>query len=153
MIYITKCSICLSFIHRYSQMFSVVLPCHLAVVPPVSNFNPNPMNHVHICGRNCFWYPYHTTVLILWGDFFVILGPEFSLNGSRWLRMMKPQTTLCMLHTSIWLPGDWQNFYAALHKWCHWGVWMKTWGLGTTFKMYLTKLLLLVQKLWQQIFI
>jgi len=48
MIYIKKSSICLSFIHRYSQVFSLVSLCHAADVPSVSDFVPNPMNHVRI---------------------------------------------------------------------------------------------------------
>jgi hypothetical protein len=56
MIYITKCSIGLSFVSRYSQMFNAVSPCHAADVPPVSDFVPNPMNHARTYGRNRFCY-------------------------------------------------------------------------------------------------
>jgi len=46
--YITKCGVCLSVIYRYSQLFNVVSSFHAADVPSVSDFVPNPMNHVHI---------------------------------------------------------------------------------------------------------
>jgi len=36
---------------------------------------------------------------------------------------------------------------------CHLAVWVETWEPGATFETYLTKLLLPVQKLWQQIFV
>jgi hypothetical protein len=51
MTYITKCSVCLSYIYRYSQVFSVVSLCHAADVPSVSDFVPNPMTHIHTYGR------------------------------------------------------------------------------------------------------
>ena len=35
---------------------AVVSSCHAADVPPVSDFVPNPINHVHIYGRNRFYY-------------------------------------------------------------------------------------------------
>jgi len=57
MVYITKCRACLSFIYRYSQAFNVVSSCHAANVPSVSDFVPNPMNHIRINGRNRFCYP------------------------------------------------------------------------------------------------
>jgi hypothetical protein len=47
----------------------------------------------------------------------VILGPEFSLNGSGRLRFVKPQTTLRALRAGIRLHDDWQDIYAALHEW------------------------------------
>jgi hypothetical protein len=57
MIYITKYNVGLSFIYRYSQPFSVDSSCHAAGVSSVSDSFPNPMNHVHIYGRNRFCYP------------------------------------------------------------------------------------------------
>jgi len=48
MIYITKCSIYLNFIHRYSQLFVVVSSCHGADVPSVSDFVPNPESCPHL---------------------------------------------------------------------------------------------------------
>ena len=51
MTYIKKCSIYLSFIYRYSQLFSVVSSCNAADVPSVSDFVPNPMNHVRIMSQ------------------------------------------------------------------------------------------------------
>jgi hypothetical protein len=54
----------------------------------------------------------------MWGDFVVvILGPEFSLNGSGRLRYVKPQTTLYALRTGIRLLEDWQDICATLHEW------------------------------------
>ena len=50
MLFITKCSTYLSFISRYSQVFNVVSSCHAADVPSVSDFVPNPMNHVRMYG-------------------------------------------------------------------------------------------------------
>jgi hypothetical protein len=89
-----KCSICLSFICRYSRVFNVGSSCHAADVPSVSDFVPNPMNLVRICGRKRFCYPYRAKIVIMWGDFFVILVPEFSLNGSGRLQFVMSQTTL-----------------------------------------------------------
>jgi len=57
MIYITKCSIYLNFICKYSQVFNVVSSCHVVDVPSVSDFVPKPMNHVRIYGLNRFCYP------------------------------------------------------------------------------------------------
>jgi len=50
MIYITKYSIYLNFIYRYSQVLNVVSSCPAADVPSVSDFVPYPMNHVRIYG-------------------------------------------------------------------------------------------------------
>jgi hypothetical protein len=100
MIHITKYSTSLSFIYRYSRVFDVVSSCHAVDVRSVSDFIPNPMNHVHIYGRRLF-YPYHAKIRILWDDFYGILGPEFSVNGSGRLRFAKQQTTLYVLRTSI----------------------------------------------------
>jgi len=47
-LYIKKCSICLNFIYRYSQVFFVASSCHAADVPSVRDFVPNHMNHVRI---------------------------------------------------------------------------------------------------------
>jgi hypothetical protein len=110
MIHITKYSTSLSFIHRYSRVFDVVSSCHAVDVRSVSDFVPNPINHVHIYGRNLLFYPYPTIIFILWDDFFVILGPEFSVNGSGRLRLAKQQTTLYMLRTSIRLHYYWKDF-------------------------------------------
>ena len=44
----------------YLQMFAGVhcdFLCHSAHLPPVSDFVPNPMKHVHISDRNYFCYP------------------------------------------------------------------------------------------------
>ena len=57
MTYITKCNVFLIFIYRYTQLFNVVSSCHTADVPSVSNFIPNPTNHVCIYGCNHFRYP------------------------------------------------------------------------------------------------
>ena len=57
MIYITKCSVCLNFICRNSQVLNVVSSCHAADVPFVSDFVPHPMNHVRIYCRIRFCYP------------------------------------------------------------------------------------------------
>jgi hypothetical protein len=35
----------------------MVSSCHVADVPSVSDFVPNPMNHVRVYGRNRFSYP------------------------------------------------------------------------------------------------
>jgi hypothetical protein len=43
MAYTTKCSICLSFIHTYSQVFNMVSSCQAADVPSVSDFVPDSM--------------------------------------------------------------------------------------------------------------
>ena len=42
-------------------------------------------------------------MLVLWVNFFVILGSEFSLDGSGRLRFVKPQTTLYTLRAGIGL--------------------------------------------------
>jgi hypothetical protein len=54
MIYITKFSICLSFIYRYSQTFNVVSSCHAADVPSVRDFVSNSRNHVRIMVATAF---------------------------------------------------------------------------------------------------
>jgi hypothetical protein len=56
MIYITKCSICLNFIYRYSQVLNVVFSYHAADGPTVRDFVQNPMNHIRIYGLNRFCY-------------------------------------------------------------------------------------------------
>jgi len=43
--------------NRYSQAFHMVSSCHVADVPSVSDFVPNPTNHVRVYGRNSFSYP------------------------------------------------------------------------------------------------
>jgi hypothetical protein len=65
-----KCSVCLSFICRYSRVFYVVSSRHAADVPSVSDFVPNPMNHVRIWGPNRFCYPSRAKIVIMGGDFF-----------------------------------------------------------------------------------
>ena len=47
-----KYSVCFSFIYRYSQLFNVVSSCHTADVTSVSDFVPNPMNHVRVYAHN-----------------------------------------------------------------------------------------------------
>jgi hypothetical protein len=148
MIYITKCSVCLSFIHRYSQVFNVVSLCHSAVVPSLSDFVPNPMNHVCICGCNHFCYPYHTTILILWGDFLWYLVLNFlwmEVGDCEWWNHKQHCTCFTPVYDSMTGRISKQLCMSGMPS--EWGVWMKTWGLGTTFEMYLTKLLLLVRKL------
>jgi hypothetical protein len=68
-LYITKCTKCLNFIYRHSQVFNVVSSYHAADVPSLSDFNPNSMNHVRVCGRNRFCYPHLSKIFIMWGDF------------------------------------------------------------------------------------
>jgi len=58
----TKCSVCLNFIYRYSQVFNMVFSCHATDVPSVSDFVPNPMNHVRVYGRNL--YPFSVTMVL-----------------------------------------------------------------------------------------
>ena len=42
----------------YLRIFTgVVSSCHAANVPSVSDLVPNPINHVHIYGRNHIYYP------------------------------------------------------------------------------------------------
>jgi hypothetical protein len=48
MIYNTKCSLFLSFIYTYSQVFNMVSSCHVADVPFLSDFFQNPINHVQV---------------------------------------------------------------------------------------------------------
>jgi hypothetical protein len=43
------------------------------------------------------------------GRFFVMFGPEFSLNGSGRLRFVKSQTALRALRAGIRLVDDWQD--------------------------------------------
>jgi len=57
MIYITKFSVCLSFIYRYSQLFVVVFSCRAADIPCLNGFVPNPLSYVRIYGRNRLCYP------------------------------------------------------------------------------------------------
>ena len=75
----------LNFIHRYSQVFSVVCLCHMADVPSVSDFIPNRMNHVCICGCNCFCYlcPYFfQTCRKRWNTNFVFnVSPHRKIQG------------------------------------------------------------------------
>jgi len=52
--------------------------------------------------------------------------------------------------TLRWLAGFMKS---SVRVECHLAVWMKSWGLGTIFEIYLNKLLLQVQKLWYQIFV
>ena len=56
----------------YLQVFTGVLCgflCHAADVSSVSDFVPNPINHVRICGPNRFCYPYRAKIVLKWGEF------------------------------------------------------------------------------------
>ena len=84
---------------------------------------------------------------------FVILGHELSLHGNGWLRFIKKKNTVRAPHqyTTPWWLVRFLSSSARVE--CHLVVWIKTRGLGTTFEAYVIKLLLLVQKIWQQIFV
>jgi hypothetical protein len=142
--YITKCSICVGSIYRYSQLFSVVAPCHTAGVPSVSDFVPNPMNHS--CFNGC------TDSVICACSSSHLAGR----GGAKTLSMMCPHTEspgvlnqainvakLSFHHVQSMMTGSGMPS-GSLNE-----------NLRTRlkFEMYLTYLLLLVQKLWQQIFV
>jgi hypothetical protein len=60
--------------YRYSQMFNLVFSCHAADVPSLSDFVPNPMNHVRIYGRKhpcCPRPPFFQTCKKCWNKNFV----------------------------------------------------------------------------------
>jgi hypothetical protein len=156
-IYITKFSIFLSFIYRYSQMFSEVSSCHAADVPSLSDFVPNPTNHVQIYGRKRFCCPcpqFFQTCKKRWNKTLSLtLPPHRNAQGcyirQTWWPSYRSTIPNPSNHRAIEV-GRFLSSSAQIE--CHLAVCMKTSGLGAIFETYLTKLLLLVQKLRHQIF-
>jgi len=150
--YVTKCSICLGFIYRYSQLFNVVSSCHSADVPSVSDFVPNPMNHArfngctdsvicasssfHLAGRGgakpCLWRIHTQKSPGVLNQAVMVAKLSFHHVQSMMTGRISKH-----LFTSGMLSGGLNENLMTRCK----------------FETYLTYLLLLVQKLYQQIFV
>jgi hypothetical protein len=96
---------------------------------------------------------YRAKIVFLWGDFCDNWSWIFS--EMKWTIAVHETTNNTVRaphqYTTPWGIVGFLSSSALVE--CHLAVRMKTWALGATFETYRTKLLLLVQKLQQQIFV
>ena len=131
----------------YRQIFtavSVVSLRHVADVPTLSDFVPKSWESLpYLCSQPLLLSVarlYHAKIIILWRDIWYWIFPE-----RKWAIATNNTAHAPHLHTPPWWLAGFLS--SSVRVECHLAAWMKTWGKDANFETYMTKLLLLFQRL------